>query len=126
METAARWGCSSAARGSGSFNVDDPVWLSILTAEKLDPRLDRKWRIHAIPGPVTFVIHGARYKTVHVNLLRRRIQPDLESTPIQTGSDQNHTIWNAPTVEHHITIDDPLNEQQYPQHVRRPPDCLQM
>ena len=92
METAARWGCSLVARGSGSFNVDDPVWLSIPTAEKWDPCLDGKWRIHAIPGPVTYVIHdGPRYKTVHVNRLWRHIQPDLESTPIQTDSDQNNS-----------------------------------
>ena len=29
------------------FNVDDPVWLSIPTAGKLDPRWEGKWRIHA-------------------------------------------------------------------------------
>ena len=74
------------------FNVDDPVWLSIPTAGKLDPRWEGEWRMHAIPGPVTFVIHdGARYKTVHVNHLGCHIQPDLESTPIQTDSEQNHT-----------------------------------
>ena len=58
--------------------------------------------------------------------LRHRIQPDMQSTPNQTDSGQNHTNWNPPTVEHHITIDDPVNEQRYPQRVWRPPDRLQM
>ena len=66
------------------FNVGDPVWLSIPTAGKLDPCWEGKWRIHAIPGPVTYVIQdGARYKTVHVNRLRHRIQPDMQTPPIR-------------------------------------------
>ena len=59
------------------FSVGDPVWLSIPTAGKLDPHWEGKWKIHAIPGPVTYVIYdGTRYRAVHVNRLRRRIQPD--------------------------------------------------
>ena len=109
------------------FSVGDPVWLFIPTAGKLNPHWEGKWRIHAIPGPVTYVNYdGTRYRTVHVNCLRCRVQPDLESTPIHTPSEQNHTTWRAPTVEHHIPIVDPDGERQYPQRIRRPPDRLQM
>ena len=109
------------------FCVGDPVWLSIPTAGKLDPRWEGKWRIHAIPGPVTYIIYdGTSYRTVHVNRLRHRIQPDIQSTPIHAESGQNTTIWRAPTVEHHITMDDPVSDGQYPQRIRRPPDRLQM
>ena len=63
------------------------------TPVKVPPR-----RIHAIPGPVTYVINdGTRYRTVHVNHLQYRIQPDFASTPIHAESGQNHTTWRAPT-----------------------------
>ena len=38
------------------FSVGDPVWLSIPTAGKLDPRWEGKCRIQAIPGPVTYMM----------------------------------------------------------------------
>ena len=107
--------------------VGDPVWLSIPTAGKLDPRWEGKWRIHAIPGPVTYIIYdGTRYRTVYANRLRHRIQLDSKSTPIHAESGQNNTTWRAPTVEHHTVMDDPVSDRRYPQRVRRPPDCLQM
>ena len=38
------------------FYEDDPVWLSIPTAGKLDPRLEGKWVIRSIKTPITLEI----------------------------------------------------------------------
>ena len=72
---------SDAHKTWAQFFSVNPVWLFNNTARKLDPHWEGKWRIHAFPGLVTYVIHDdKRYRTVHVNCLRRCDQPDLEST----------------------------------------------
>ena len=62
-----------------TFQVGDSVWLSIPTAGKLDPRWEGKWVVHSIPGPTSYTItDGKRFRTVHVNRLQQRIQPDAD------------------------------------------------
>ena len=58
-----------------TFSVGDPVWLSIPTAGKLDPKWEGEWIIHSVVSPTTYTIHdGLRTKTVHIDRLRQRIQ----------------------------------------------------
>ena len=100
------------------FCVGDPVWVSILTAGKLDPSWEGKWSIHAIPGPVTYIIYdGTRYRTVHVNCLRHCIQPDFKA-PLSVQNQGRTTPFGAPTGEHHITMDDPVSDRRYPSVLR--------
>ena len=53
-----------------SFKVDDPVWLSILTAGKLDPRWEGNWVVTGCKSPVNVDISdGARRRVVHMNTI---------------------------------------------------------
>ena len=57
----------SKTRGH-KFTEGDPVWLSIPTAGKLDPRWERNWTIKSIKSPITMEISdGNRTRVVHVN-----------------------------------------------------------
>ena len=70
------------------------------------------------------VIHdGARSKTVHVNCLWHSARHGKHPHSDRLIPEPHHL--ECSNVEHHITIDDPIN-RQYPQRVWRPPDCLQM
>ena len=40
------------------FHEDDPVWLSVPTAGKLDPRMVGKWVVKSIKIPITLEITG--------------------------------------------------------------------
>ena len=62
-----------------SFKVDDPVWLSISTAGKLDPRWEGNWVVTTCKSPVNFAISdGSRRRVVHVNRIRHRHQPSMQ------------------------------------------------
>ena len=53
-----------------SFKLGDTVWLDIPTAGKFG------WIVKAIQGPTTYVItDGKTDRAVHINRLRKRIQP---------------------------------------------------
>ena len=50
-----------------TFNLNDPVWLSVPTAGKLDPRWEGGWRMKSTNSPVTFeTTDGQRMKVIHV------------------------------------------------------------
>ena len=67
-----------------SFTVGDPVWLSIPTAGKLDPRWEGGWTIKSVQSPTTYTISdGGRIKTVHINCLHPRVQAVNSFTPNQ-------------------------------------------
>ena len=67
------------------FNVGDPVWLSIPTAGKLDPCWEGKWRIHAIPGPVTYVIQdGAMSIACDIAFSQTSKAPAIRQTQTRT------------------------------------------
>ena len=54
-----------------SFAVGYPVWLSVPTAGKFDPRWEGEWIIQSIVSPTTYTVHdGLRTRTVHINRLR--------------------------------------------------------
>ena len=67
-----------------SFTVGDPVWLSIPTAGKLDPRWEGGWTIKSVQSSTTYTISdGGRIKTVHINRLQPRVQAVDSFTPNQ-------------------------------------------
>ena len=109
-----------------SFIPGDPVWLSIATAGKLDPRWEGEWVIKSVKGPVTIEIcDGKRTKVVHSNRLQHHYVPgQRDPTKLNnTTNEIDHLEWTSPSVEHVIL---PPMEQnvshRYPQRQRRPPD----
>ena len=104
------------------FQVGDGVWLSCPTAGKLDPRWEGRWKITATKGTTTYVIHdGQRTKSVHVNRLRKRIQPD-PFTP--QSQDSTPSPWQPPTVHHDEVLVEDTQTIRYPRRTRGPPDRL--
>ena len=102
------------------FRVGDPVWLSIPTAGKLDPRWEGGWTIQAVKSPVNMEIgDGERRKVVHVNRLRYRLLPQESDASISSGSS---STWRATEIDHIIIPPASALSQRYPQRVRRPPD----
>ena len=78
--------------------------------------------VHSVQGPTTYSItDGKRSKTVHVNQLQRRIQPDPK-----TPSQELITTWQPPLFHLDIASDDPPPEPRYPTCICRPPDRLQL
>ena len=58
-----------------SFAAGDPLWLSIPTARKLDPRWKGRWEIKSIKSAENVEIMNSQVsKVVHVNRVRHRIQ----------------------------------------------------
>ena len=101
-----------------SFGVGDPVWVSIPTAGKLDPRWEGNWTIKAIKSPSTFEISNAnKCKVVHINRLRHRTEVSS-----QNGSNEAHgNSWTPAQIDHHIIVDD---APRYPVRTRRQPNWL--
>ena len=59
-----------------TFRTGDLVWLSRLTAGKLDPRWEGNWSVKAVKSPCNVEItDGQRTRVVHVNRLRHWVQP---------------------------------------------------
>ena len=105
------------------FSVGDTVWLSILTAGKLDPKCEGEWVIQSVQSPVTYTIHdGRRTQTVHINRLWPRLQPVINTTITPTHLPQQ--TWQPPSVDH-IIYSENICQPQYPTCVRRPPECYQ-
>jgi len=109
------------------FKVGDPVWLSIPTAGKLDPKWEGGWKIVKVVSPINMQIQdGKRTRVVHVNRLRHRFQPALEEEGVQNG---NYPPWTPPQIEHSIVPGDdvppPPSTRRYPSRIRRPPDYFQ-
>ena len=104
-----------------SFVAGAPVWLSILTRGKLQPKWQGKWEVLEIKSPIDIKItNGQVTKIVHVNRLRHRKQPQHTSAPV---TDIPSNTWFPPQVDHHIILDlIPPLQHRYPQHIRCPPD----
>ena len=87
------------------FKVDDPVWLSIPTAGKLDPRWEGNWVVTACKSPVNVAISdGPRRRVVQVNRIRHRHQPavQLHAEYALPENQSGHLQWQAPQVNHDI------------------------
>ena len=107
-----------------SFNMNEPVWLSILTAGKLDSKWEGNWKVHAMKGPVNVEItDGNRMKVIHINRIQPRILSPLSTKTCIDSAENNRLSWNPPQIEH--IIDYELEEQSVrrnPQRNRRPPE----
>ena len=109
-----------------TFVVGSPVWLSIPTAGKLDPRWEGEWIIKAMKSPITAEIcDGKRIRVVHTNRLRHRYVPGQHDTAElgDVNNRQECTEWTPPSVDHIVLS--PSEETvttRYPQRNRRPPD----
>ena len=107
-----------------SFVAGAPVWLSIPTRGKLQPKWQGNWEVLEIKSPTNVKItNGQTTKVVHVNRLRHRKQPQLKSIPVTTTPSSNN--WFPPQVDHHI-ISTPPSQHRYPQRNRHPPNRLQL
>jgi len=115
---------------SRSFRAGDPVWLSIPTAGKLDPRWEGRWVVKSVKSPLTMEItDGTRTKVVHVNRLHQRVQPHatekIEGNTVHPTSND----WAPPQVDHYIVpmsppAPPPVLAPRYPRRVHQPPDYL--
>eukprot|EP00731_Ephydatia_muelleri_P034967 Em0088g19a len=84
-----------------SFQVGQPVWLSVPTAGKLDPRWEGKWKVTRIMSPVTVEISdGNRVRVVHVN----RMQPRLQSGTMEQAEEGHRKPWSPPQVHHFLKM----------------------
>ena len=108
-----------------SFVPGDPVWLSIPTSGKLQPRWQGNWEVVEIKNSVDIkVSDGNKTKVVHANRLQHRNQPSHDSTVSTTITDTISNSWFPPQVDHQIISVPPPSQGRYPQRVRRPPDWL--
>lgn len=103
-----------------SFTVSDKVWLSVPTANKLEPKWEGKWTVTSVKGPVIVEISdGKRTKVVHTNRLRHCIQAEADSSE-STLTETTTNLWSPPQVEHFI-VDTPTPSRRDPHRNRRPP-----
>ena len=86
-----------------TFVSGDPVWLSIPTADKLDPRWEGEWVIKSVKGPVTMEISDSkkRTKVVHTNRLQHRYAPGQhDATELSNTTNENDCLeWTPSSVE---------------------------
>ena len=85
-----------------AFTVNDKVWLSVPTANKLEPRWKGRWKVTLVKSPVTVAISdGKRTRVVHTNRLRHRIQAaaDSSESTLTTGTTN---VWSPPQIEHFV------------------------
>ena len=86
-----------------TFQVGQPVWLSVPMAGKLDPRWEGKWKVSQVKSPVTVEISdGCRVKVVHINWLQLRLQ---EGSREQSIKYENMHQWNPPQIDHCFEFD---------------------
>ena len=109
-----------------AFAVGNPVWLSIPTAGKLDPRWEGEWVIKSMKSPITAEIcDGRRTRVVHTNRLQRRFIPgQLDTAELDDINNRREcTDWAPPSVDHIVLS--PAEQTvtpRYPQRNRRPPE----
>ena len=108
------------------FKAGDPVWLSVPTAGKLDPRWEGNWIIRSVKSPITVEISdGVRTKVVHTNRLQQQIQPAVNSQPgtmppPATPAIRSAQSWEPPGVDHFVEPT-PQAEKRYPTRDRHAP-----
>lgn len=101
-----------------TLKTGDPVWLSVPTRGKLQPKWEGNWIVKSVKSPVTVEItDNQRVRIVHVNRIRHCIQPEKGFQSVKTSS------WTALQVEHFIVPSEaPAPVRRYPLRARRPPD----
>ena len=113
-----------------AFQVGTPVWLTVPTAGKLQPRWEGNWIVKSVISPSNLEItDGKRERVVHVNRVRRRIQPGLQDECPSSGNQGNKLTsileeWEEPQIDHYPAVQEPveiLSPTRYPSQNRRPP-----
>jgi hypothetical protein len=107
------------------FKVNDPVWLSVPTAGKLDPKWEGNWKVLAMKGPVNVEItDGHRKKVVHLNRIQPRVLPSFPMTMSNDSAKATNAPWIPPQIEHFIDceIEAEPPARRNPPRQRRPPD----
>ena len=117
------------------FAVGDPVWLSVPTAGKLDPRWEGRWEITAIKSPTNVKItDGRRTRVVHINRIQHRIQPrQCQQNSAEESLSTPPQDWAPPQIDQLIippsraapSRDAPTRAapmRRYPCRGRHPPD----
>ena len=73
-----------------SFKEGEPVWLSIPTAGKLDPRWEGEWVVKSVKSPASVEICDSKLtKVVHTNRLRHHYIPDVKDCTTHKVEDAN-------------------------------------
>ena len=86
-----------------TFQVGQPVWLSVPMAGKLDPRWEGKWKVSQVKSPVTVEISdGCRVEVVHINRLQPRLQ---EGSREQSIEHEKMHQWNPPQIDYCFEYD---------------------
>ena len=83
-----------------SFQVRQPVWLSVPTAGKLDPRWEEKWKVTRIMSPVAVTVEisdSNRVRVVHVS----RMQPRLQAGTMKQAK-EGHRNLEPHQVDHYF------------------------
>ena len=114
-----------------TFKVGDPVWLSIPTAGKLEPRWEGEWTVKEVKSDVNVKIgKDGKLKVVHVNRLQPQVQPGPNARECTTTAEQapvHQQTWNPPQIEHLVIPSETVPPaRRYPTRERRPPDRLQL
>ena len=109
-----------------TFSVGEPVWLSVPTAGKLQPRWEGNWTVQEIKGPVNLKItDGKRIRVVHKNRVQHRLQPQQHTEEASPETSQT-AEWCPPQIDHLEAPSAMESERRYPQRNRRPPDWLRL
>ena len=109
-----------------TFSVGEPVWLSVPTAGKLQPRWEGNWTVQEIKGPVNLKItDGKRIRVVHKNRVQHRVQPQQHTEEASPETSQT-AEWCPPQIDHLEAPSAMESERRYPQRNRRPPDWLRL
>ena len=105
-----------------TFSVGKPIWLSIPTARKLQPRWEGKWTVQEIRGPVNLKItDGKCTKVVYINRVQHRVQPQQYTEEVPPEIPQE-AEWCPPQIDHLEVPYAMESEKRYPRRSRRPPD----
>ena len=108
-----------------AFIVGSPVWLSIPTAGKLDPRWKRDWVIKSMKSSITAEICDSKCtRVVHTNRLQHCYLPGQRDCAESSNADNTnkHPDWAPPSVDHFVVSPPEQSATSYPQRSRRPPD----
>ena len=110
------------------FTVGDPVWLSVPTAGKLDPKWEGEWVIQSVKSPISMEIKHSRNttKVVHTNRLQHRNVPSnatsLQSDPHTNVRDQQREPLIIDHAYLHVPPPAAIAPRRYPQRHRAQPD----
>ena len=94
-----------------TFQIGDSVWLSIPTVAMLHATVGGRGSGCCTPSTSYTITDGKRLRTVRVNCLQQRIQPDADDP--QSDMVADHTTWQPPSVEHQVITEENIVELRF-------------